>query len=437
MNTQPPDAATPHGALVPSPNGGARESAARGDGPASDRVGPLPHLVVSRNPVPATAPRGRLARLLRTVRFLPLIPLLLMTGAVVGLYFQPPGVRFVMGLLGLRPGDGTTMPIAVPAPPRPPAGTAAPKAPAVVVGLGKILPDGEVVTVAPPYGAGDARIAHLAVREGDRVEKGALLATLDNEHPLKAAAEAARATVAAREAALAQIRGSVRASRAEAEATLARSESTADTARREYDRAESLRARGVNTDATLEQRRAARDEALREVERARATLSRYSGDLDAQADVRVADRNLDAARVDLDRALVDVEKSQVRAPMAGTILSIQVRPGEKPGALGILNIGDLATMTVEVEVYQTQIGRIDIGQPVEVTAESLPGRLAGTVRRIGLEVGRQSLVDATPAANTDARVVKVTVELDPASSALARRFTNLQVIARITVEKPS
>ena len=68
----------------------------------------------------------------------------------------------------------------------------------------------------------------------------------------------------------------------------------------------------------------------------------------------------------------------------------------------------------------------------EVTAEALPQRLKGSVIRIGLEVGRQTVVDANPAANTDARVVKVTVALAPDSSSLAQRFTNLQVTARIT-----
>jgi HlyD family secretion protein len=59
--------------------------------------------------------------------------------------------------------------------------------------------------------------------------------------------------------------------------------------------------------------------------------------------------------------------------------------------------------------------------------------LKASVTRIGLEVGRQSLVDATPAANTDARVVRVQAALDDESSKLAQRFTNLQVTARIMV----
>ena len=196
---------------------------------------------------------------------------------------------------------------------------------------------------------------------------------------------------------------------------------------------EILRQHGYEAEQSFDQRHAANDEAAREVERARATLSRYgSGDLDTQADVRVAERNVDTARADLARAQADLDKAYVRAPITGTVLTVHVRPGEKPGAQGLMNLGNIDSMTVEVEVYQAQVGRVSVGDRVEVTAEALPQRLRGSVTRIGLEVGRQTVVDANPAANTDARVVKVTVALEPDSTGLAQRFTNLQVTARIT-----
>ena len=46
------------------------------------------------------------------------------------------------------------------------------------------------------------------------------------------------------------------------------------------------------------------------------------------------------------------------------------------------------------------------------------------------------LTEANPAANTDARVVKVYADLDAESSERAKRYTNLQVTARITVKGP-
>jgi HlyD family secretion protein len=278
----------------------------------------------------------------------------------------------------------------------------------------------------------------LQVNEGDTVHRGDVLAVLDSERTLKAAVTSAEAQLGARAATAAQVKASVQASREEARAGLARAETSYQSAVREFERAETLRQRGFAAEQALDQRRAARDEAAREVERARANLSRYGSDeIEAQADVRVAERNVDMARADLARAEANLEQATVRAPISGTVLTIRVRPGEKPGVSGLMSLGDIERMTVEIEVYQAHIGRVAVGDVVEVTAEALPQLLKGRVTRIGLEVGRQSIVDASPAANTDARVVRVTAELDPDSSQLARRFTNLQVTARIlTREEP-
>lgn len=396
----------------------------------------LPLDVVKRKDAagPGKAP-SRFWQALRSIRFLPLIPVLLMSGALIGIYFQPPGLRKVMALLGIEAGGGTKSPIAIPAPR--PAEKAAADAPApveTVAGLGKLIPEGDVVTVSPPFGASDARIATLRVREGDRVARGDILASLDNESQLLSTIEAAKAALAVREAGLAQTRASVLSSREEGRAALARVQSAFDAAQREFDRTEEIHRRGFATDVALDQKRASRDQLAREVDAARAKLSRFeAASVEEQTDVAVARSSRDAAEADLARATGDLERAYVRAPRDGTVLTIHIRPGEKPGSRGILNLGNIDRMTAEVEIYQNQIGRIAEGDAVELAAAALPRPLAGKVVRIGLEVGRQSLTDATPAANTDARVVKVTVALDPESSAVASRFTNMQVLARITV----
>ncbi len=404
---------------------------------------PAPHLAASeRLPLivvrhaPEIVPETSLLRsVFHSLRFVPFIVGLLAVGGFIGLYFQPPGLQKLMEVLQLQPGGGTSSPIAVPVTRQDPRqlGIATPVAARpVVMGLGRLLPEGEVVTVAPPFGSGDARVASLRVVEGDRVEEGAVLAVLDSERTLLAAVDTAQAQLAAREATLAQVKISVQASRAEARATLARAETAYQNTIREFERVETLRQRGFAAEQNFDQRRAARDEAAREVERAQAVLSRYgSGDLDAQADVQVAERNVGTAKADVARAVADLDKAYVRAPVTGTVLTIHARPGEKPGTQGLMNLGNIEQMTVEVEIYQAQIGRVALGNAVEVTAEALPHPLKGRVTRIGLEVGRQTVVDASPAANTDARVVKVMVTLEPNSSRRARHLTNLQVTARI------
>ncbi len=397
-------------------------------------AGALPLMVVDRKAlVVDVRPQPGWRRWLRALRVVPLIWVLVAIGGFVGLYFQPPGLQRLMSLLGLEPGGGTSTPIAVPVGRPQPDPAAAPGSTArTIAGLGRLLPLGDIRVIAPPFGAADARIANLDVTEGERVERGAVLATLDNERTLKAAVEAARGMMVAREAALRQVREQVLASRDEARALLARAEAGALNARQDLERANDLVARGIYTKASLDQRRAANDQAQQEVAKARATLARLDGaDLDEQSDVVLARRNLEASKADVARAEADLEKAYIRAPTTGTVLTINTRAGEKPGVHGIMTFGNIDEMMAEVEVYQTLIGAVAIGDPVTIVADALPRPLHGKVTRIGLEVGRQTLTEATPAANTDARVVKVYVSLDAASTAAARPFTNLQITARI------
>ena len=94
-------------------------------------------------------------------------------------------------------------------------------------------------------------------------------------------------------------------------------------------------------------------------------------------------------------------------------------------------MGDTSQMMAEVEVWQDRIATVAIGQPVELAAVALGQTLHGVVDSIGLTVGRQGLISDDAAENKDARVIRVLVALDEASSAIALRYTNLSVIARI------
>lgn len=166
--------------------------------------------------------------------------------------------------------------------------------------------------------------------------------------------------------------------------------------------------------------------------RAEATLARFgAGALGDQPDIVVAQRNVAAAEAELARARMDLERSNVLAPIAGTILDIHATPGQRPPAEGIMEMGDTSLMMAEVEVWQDRIASVAVGQPVELAADALGQTLRGTVESIGLTVGRQGLISNDAAANTDARVIRVLVALDAASTKIASRYTNLEVVARI------
>lgn len=362
----------------------------------------------------------------------PVLMLALFTGAVIGMYFQPPGLRAFFHTTGLEPGAGTDTPIAVAIQQVTTQEQVAVVSEGDVVALGRIIPFGDITSVATPSGAGDARIAELRVTVGQTVAAGDVLAVLDNLGQLQSAQATAQANLRVRDATLMQTRAANQASLAEAQAALERAQATATVAKSDLSRATSLLERGVVTRAAFDQTLATATTAERDVERALATLSRYSGSSESvQADIAVAQANLDAAHAELSRATQDIERAYVRAPAAGTVLDINVRTGERPPSDGIIDLGDTSRMTVEAEVYQTLIGRVTIGDPVTITAQALSEELTGVVSAIGLEIGRQSIMSDDPASNTDARVVDVIVRLDPASSAIAQRFTNLETVVRI------
>ena len=361
-----------------------------------------------------------------------LIPVFMFSGAVIGMYYQPPGLQGFYALTGLQPGGGTTSPIALPPDIEMPSQLAETLLPSDVVGLARLMPRGDVAVVAAPYGAGDARVAEILVSIGDRVARGDTLARLDNRQALDGAVLQAEANLAVREATLMQTRASIEASRAEAQATLDQARASATEAAASLARTVELAARGVATTATLDAAQSRATEAAQAVARAEATLARFAAlAIDAQPDVVVANRNVDAAKAELARARMDLGRAEVRAPIAGTILDIHVTPGQRPPAQGIMEMGDTGQMMAEVEIWQDRISAVAPGQPVEIVADALGQTLSGKVDRIGLTVGRQGLISDDAAANSDARVIRILVALDAASSVVAARFTNLEAVARI------
>jgi len=371
------------------------------------------------------------------------VPVLLLIIAMSGtaaLYFQPPTVRAIFAWTGLEIGGGTSNPIAVsPVLLERLEQGAVEVAPNDVVALGRLLPEGDIITLAPPFGAGDARVASIMVEEGQMVLAGDLVATLDNEDQLASALTTAQAAVDVRQAALEQTQDSVEASRLEAQANRDRAQSTRDLAQANLTRTEQLFERDISSQAALDREQAAVAEAERELERMAATLSRFeNGGGVAQADINLAEQNLRASEADLARAQGDLRQARIVAPTDGVILAINTRLGERPGDGGVATLADTSHMVAELEVYQADIRRVELGQSVHLSTEALGSEpLTGEVTRIGLEVGRQTLVADDPAANTDARVITVTVSLDDPSTTRAAALNGLEVVARVETDAGS
>jgi HlyD family secretion protein len=351
---------------------------------------------------------------------------LLVIGAIGGMYIQGPVVRAFFALSGLEPGGGALRePIAVSAPA--PALAAAPSG--GIVALGRLQPVGSVIEVAGPTTAQAPRVLDLLVQEGDVVALDAPMVVLDTHPQALAARDAAARAVDVAEATLEQARRDVRVGNRESGAALDAARAAADQAERDLARQRQLFAGEAIPASQLEVATATAEQARAELRRAEAATGRLDS-----TDIRLAEKNLEAVRAELVRAEAELRSTTVFAPSTGTVLSIDVSPGERAPSGTLLTLADLSRIEAEIEVYQEAVPRLAVGMPVRLESSVLGAPLHGTVRRIGLEVGRQSLTSSDPAANTDARVVKAWVELDAASTPVAARFVGLEVIGHIDVE---
>jgi HlyD family secretion protein len=123
--------------------------------------------------------------------------------------------------------------------------------------------------------------------------------------------------------------------------------------------------------------------------------------------------------------LADLELSIVRSPVDGQVLEVHAREGERVGIDGVAELGQTDAMYAVAEVYETDIGRVRLGQGARITSPALPGVLAGEVERIGLKIGKKDVLSTDPVADADARVVEVEIRLEQPE--LAAALTNLRV----------
>ncbi len=132
---------------------------------------------------------------------------------------------------------------------------------------------------------------------------------------------------------------------------------------------------------------------------------------------------VEALRNQLALAEQGVERAIVRAPIAGEILKIMIRPGESTEGRPILKMGDTRVMHAVAEVYETDVKHVKLGQPARIESPALSRPLTGRVVKIGRMIFKNDVLDVDPGADADARVVEVRIELEP--DPMVSRLTNL------------
>jgi HlyD family secretion protein len=207
-----------------------------------------------------------------------------------------------------------------------------------------------------------------------------------------------------------------------------------------------LQRRDVGSRRTVADQRTLVRKNEEELEMAQADLGRLQAEqrmevLAASAELRLERAALARARIavgvaslEKDVALAEarVARATIRAPMDGQILKIIMQPGERVSDAPILQIGDPRTMHVVAEVYETDVGLVRLGQSATIASPSLPRDMTGRVVQIGRLIFKNDVLDVDPAADADARVVEVRIELD--NGELVQDLTNMIVDVVIDLE---
>jgi HlyD family secretion protein len=261
---------------------------------------------------------------------------------------------------------------------------------AIVSASGKIQPRTLINISADTMG----RVTNLAVEEGQRVQKGQFLLQIDPRN-LASQYNQVEASLAAARSQMEQMRVSSESSKAALK--LAQDNLT---------RQQQLWKQGLTTRETLEN--------------AENQLKMR------QAEANSADRQIETSRMrmqqeqaSLENAKYNLSKVRIEAPITGIITRRNIEEGETVvvGTMNnagtvLLTVADMSVIEAEVEVDETDIPTVQLGQPAKITIDAMPGKtFTGKVTEIGNSPIQPSS-GAAASSSTQATNFKVKVTVD-------------------------
>jgi HlyD family secretion protein len=215
-------------------------------------------------------------------------------------------------------------------------------------------------------------VKKLLVKEGDHVRKGQLLLQLDDDD-IRTQAARAQAQVKTAQADQASLKtGGTQEEVLTLNSQLVKARSARDVSQRSLEALQRLQQEGAASPG--------------EVRQAQDTLQRAQADVNlleqkqkerySQPEVARIQAQGAEAQAAYDAAEEALRKSSVRAPFDGIVYSLPVKVGTfvQAGDL-LLQEADLSKVLVRAFVDEPDVGRLQVGQKVEVTWDAIPGRM--------------------------------------------------------------
>jgi membrane fusion protein, multidrug efflux system len=257
-------------------------------------------------------------------------------------------------------------------------------------------------------------VSEFLVEDNTKVFAGDVIAKID-DGDYRLAVDSARDKIATQEATIARFDRQVDAQRANVEQTRAQlvsAQAGQKRAQLEFERQQALAGREYASKQTLEQTIANRDQSNAAVQSAQAALDSAAANVDVlQAQQKEAVQTLQELKTALAKAERDLSFTEIRAPMDGVIGNRAAQVGDfVQTGQRIAALVPLSDVFIDANFKETQLARLQPGQPVSIKVDALPGEsVDGVVASVSPASG--SVFSLLPPDNATGNFTKIVQRL--------------------------
>lgn len=268
---------------------------------------------------------------------------------------------------------------------------------------------GELTPVAPEV---SGEVLELAVTDNQFVEKGDLLLRIDPDR-YAAKVDELRAALGEAEGQLTVLRtqASLQKTRiSETRAALTAARAELSLAKTEFTRRDTLKAKGWSTTRAHDQAKTDVKVTNAHVAQAKsATAAAEDGLVVIEAQLRQAEQRVKQITAKLSLSQLDLDDTEVRAPISGFVGNRTIRQGQHVNATQrVMTLVPLSDVWVEANFKETQLTDLRVGDSVDVVVDTYPdAMLTGTVNSIAPASGAEfSLIPPDNATGNFTKIVQ-------------------------------